>query len=105
LEWPQVLPDGRDVLVTIRGQRGRELFYRNGYKMMVVPVETGSSFRGRPSLLFEAPYFIDSAGHPAYDISLDGQRFLMIQDTEDERTQLNVVFNWFDELKRHVPTE
>ena len=80
---------------------GRELFYRNGYKMMVVPVETGSSFRvRRPSLLFDAPYFIDGAGHPAYDVSLDAQRFLMIQDTEDERTQLNVVFNWFEELKR-----
>ena len=33
----------------------------------------------------------------------DGQHFLMIQDTDDERTQLNVVFNWFEELKRLVP--
>ena len=85
---------------------GHELFYRKDYKMLVVPVETGSTFRAeRPHLLFEAPYYTDTSGHPAYDISVDGQRFLMIQDTEDERTQLNVVFNWFQELKRLVPVE
>lgn len=44
------------------------------------------------------------SGHPAYDVSPDGERFLMIQDTEDERTQINVVFTWFEELERLVPT-
>jgi serine/threonine-protein kinase len=85
---------------------GRELFYRDGYKMMVVRVELGSTFRAqRPSPLFEAPYAVDGAGHPAYDVSNDGQRFLMIQESAAERTQLNVVFNWFEELERLVPTE
>ncbi len=85
---------------------GRELFYRKEYKMMAVPVELGSDFHaGRPSLLFEALYYTDTSGHPAYDISTDGQRFLMIQDSEDERTQINVVFNWFSELERLVPIE
>ena len=42
----------------------------------------------------------------AYDVSADGQRFVMIK--EDERaataTQINVVLNWFEELKQKVPT-
>ena len=85
---------------------GRELFYRNGSKMMLVPVELSATFRSeRPSLLFEAQFALDGAGHPAYDVSPDGQRFLMIQESQAERTQLNVVFNWFDELERLVPSE
>ena len=37
----------------------------------------------------------------------DGQRFLMIQATEQPQsaplTQINVVLNWFEELRRRVP--
>ena len=34
-----------------------------------------------------------------------GQRFLMIQTVEPEQpaTQIRVVLNWFEELKRRVP--
>ena len=81
---------------------GRELFYRNGVKMMVVDVRLGSSFDAeRPRLLFEASYPTDSS-HPAYDVAPDGQRFLMIHDNSAQRTQLNVVINWFEELKANV---
>jgi len=43
---------------------------------------------------------------PAADVSQDGQRFLMIQPIEPEElaTQIHVVLNWFEELKRLVPT-
>jgi serine/threonine-protein kinase len=85
---------------------GRELFYRNGYKMMAVSVDLGATLSAeRPSLLFEAAYTVDGAGHPAYDVSNDGQRFLMIQESVAERTQINVVLNWFAELERLVPTK
>jgi len=41
---------------------GRELFYRNGDKMMVVPIEMKPSFTaGSPRVLFEGRYFF--AGH------------------------------------------
>lgn len=70
--------------------------------MMVVDVRLGSSFDAeRPRLLFEASYPTD-ASHPAYDVAPDGQRFLMIQDNSAERTQLNIVINWFEELKANV---
>jgi hypothetical protein len=44
---------------------------------------------------------------PFYDVSPDGQRFLMIklneQTPSSSVTQIVVVQNWFEELKRRVP--
>jgi hypothetical protein len=39
-------------------------------------------------------------------VSPDGQRFLMLKPVESAEvapTQINVVLNWFEELKRRVP--
>jgi hypothetical protein len=44
---------------------------------------------------------------PNYDVSPDGQRFLMLKDETQQATtstQIVVVQNWFEELKRRVPT-
>ncbi len=84
---------------------GNELFYRSGNRMMAVSVETEPTFRaGRPEVLFEGKYVSTriSPGNPYYDISHDAQRFLMIK--EAGQGQINVVLNWFEELKRLVPT-
>jgi len=85
---------------------GRELFYRLEDKMMVVEVQSEPAFTsGRPQLVFEVPYLPDPFGTSNYDISPDGQRFLMlIEDTAQAQGQINVVLNWFEELKRLVPT-
>ena len=41
-----------------------------------------------------------------YDVSPDGERFVMLQGVEGTRgSQISVVLNWFEELKRLVPTE
>ena len=42
---------------------------------------------------------------PNYDVSRDGQRFLMVKASEqtEAATQINIVLNWFEELKRRVP--
>jgi hypothetical protein len=42
---------------------------------------------------------------PYYDVSPDGQRFLMIKPSEQATslTQIVVVQNWFEELKQKVP--
>jgi len=74
--------------------------------MMVVSVETDPTFRaGRSEVLFEGRYVITSfqLGNQYYDISPDGQRFLMIKAEEEAAAQINVVLNWFEELKRLVP--
>ena len=40
-----------------------------------------------------------------YDVSLDGQRFLIIKREQDlVPTEIIVILNWFEELKRLVPT-
>jgi serine/threonine-protein kinase len=88
--------------------RGRELFYRNGNKMMVVDVAaTQTAFiASKPRVLFDGEYLPTPATTPNYDVSPDGQRFLMIKTGgagEVAPTQINVVFNWFEELKRRVP--
>jgi hypothetical protein len=75
--------------------------------MMAVNITTGPTFTAtKPQLLFEAPFDDGKMGTAGYDISLDGQRFLMVQPTELEppRTQIHVVLNWFQELKQRVPT-
>jgi serine/threonine-protein kinase len=85
---------------------GHELFYRNGDKMMVVTVATEPDFTaGTPRVLFEGPYAMGSGGGNNYDVTPDGQRFLMIRrDFGPAPTQINVVLNWAEELKRLVPT-
>ena len=43
-----------------------------------------------------------------YDISPDGERFLMIKESgsdETSSTEFILVQNWFEELKRLVPTD
>ena len=87
---------------------GRELFYRSGNKMMAVDVATRPGFTaGRPTPLFAEDFVSSSTGFPNYDVSRDG-RFLMVQPSANETatpTQIIVVLNWFEELKRLAPTK
>jgi len=91
-------------------RNGHELFYRSGDKMMAVDIGTQSGFAaGKPQQLFEGHYLRNPIGYarPNYDVSADGQRFLMLKPVEQEQaapTQINVVLNWTEELKRLVPT-
>jgi hypothetical protein len=56
-------------------------------------------FEGDYAFGFEGGY--DGRG---YDVDSEG-RFLMIKEEEERGvTQINVVLNWFEELKRLVPT-
>ena len=90
---------------------GKEIFYRNGSKVMAVPVSTQASFQaGRPRLLWEGEYsygLSSSCGGrgatvTSYDVSPGGQRFLMIKDNDQNMyaTKIVVVVNWAEELKR-----
>jgi serine/threonine-protein kinase len=86
---------------------GRELFYRNGEKMMAVDIVTEPEFTpANPRMLFEGKYLFGGFAR-SYDITPDDQQFVMVKASEQESppTQINVVLNWFEELKRLVPTE
>ena len=79
---------------------GKELFYRNGNTWMAVAVSLKPEFAaGIPRPLFEGPYV--NVGGVSYDVTADGQRFLLLKPAEQSPvTHLNVVLNWFEELKK-----
>ncbi len=81
---------------------GKELFYLEGDRMMAAAVESGQEFRLQPpKVLFDTSYY--HGNRPSYDVAPDG-RFLMIKPSEGQQTAIHVVLNWFEELKRLVPT-
>ena len=89
-------------------RNGRELFYRSGKKMIAVSVTTRAGFSaGKPTVLYEGNCATSEfpATGVAYGVSADGQRFLMVEETEPNiaATQIDVVLNWFEELKRLAP--
>ena len=66
-----------------------------------VGAENGELTLGKPRVLFE------SAFDPDFDVAPDGQRFVMAdrRPRPPPVTQLNLILNWGEELKRLVPTE
>jgi hypothetical protein len=88
---------------------GGELYYRSDDKMMAVPVTTSTEFKaGAPRLLWEGAYSHgtgSSCGMPwvgstNYDVSADGQRFLMVrEDSPADASRIIVVLNWAEEVK------
>ena len=99
--WPISTESGTH---PVWAKNGRELFYRNGAKIMVVDVTTQPAFRaGTPRLLFEEPRSPDWE-HAGYDVAPDG-RFLMVMRSGEEpkATEFNVILNWFEDLKIRVP--
>jgi hypothetical protein len=75
--------------------------------MMAVEIATQPGFvAGTPRMLFEGRYEAVPVPIHNFDVSPDGQRFLMLKPSEQEQsehTQINVVLNWFEELKQKVP--
>jgi Tol biopolymer transport system component len=88
---------------------GRQLYYRSDQAVMSVPVDTkGTTFRyGNPRKLFEGPY-VPEAETPfdarSYVLAPDGRRFLMMKEPAPPPTQIVIIDNWVEEVKRLVPT-
>jgi Tol biopolymer transport system component len=83
---------------------GKELFFRQGEAVMVAQVKTTPVFTtSRERRLYASS---DLGFRPEFDASPDGKRFVMVhQDPGSWPTQINVVLNWFDELRRPAPAE
>jgi serine/threonine-protein kinase len=83
-----------------------ELFFRNGDQMVVVEVGTEPKFSAsRPHVLFERRYEHLPWNERNYDVTPDGRRFLMVKgEAAPKAAHLVLVLNWFEELKRRVPT-
>ena len=77
---------------------------------MSVPVRTEPDLAlETPEVLFEGQYHGAHVVGQCWDITPDGQRFVMMKDAtldgDSERNHIYVVLNWFDELERLVPTD
>ena len=101
---------------------GRELFYRRNVQS-ITGIEGGAqspnlmavdiSLEGTPEWgnqrVLPIEGFLVFQGSVDYDITADGERFLMVfpEDqtdvSEPVRPQINIVLNWFEELKERVP--
>jgi len=91
-------------------RNGRELFFRTpDGALMSVPVELQPTFSpGAPTRILDARYILSGPGR-SYDVSPDGQRFLMLRGSDSSGdastpSSIVVVQNWFEELRRLVPT-
>jgi Tol biopolymer transport system component/tRNA A-37 threonylcarbamoyl transferase component Bud32 len=78
---------------------GQELFYIGLEKVMAVPVEIGNAFRhDTPIELFEFPKLFRSiSSNVTYDVTPDGQRFLLMAPIEDDLAQeasVHLVQGW-----------
>ena len=88
---------------------GRELFYiepgaPNSLVTVIVEAAGDELLAIGRSRIMNWPYV--GSFSRSYDVSSDGQRFLAVKplDAEDEQAKIVVVQNWFEELKRLVPT-
>jgi len=89
---------------------GRELFYANANGMWVVTVQaTGAIFSaGNPTKLFDLGRYSFNNSSRTYDVSADGQRFLMIKNAEAggqnsaTSPSMVVVEHWTEELRARV---
>jgi Tol biopolymer transport system component len=79
---------------------GRELYYvdDNG-RMMAVPVALGAQPTiGAPEALFQA--LLEEAADTQYDVTPDGQRFLLNRTLIEDRVPVSVVLGWLSRLDR-----
>jgi serine/threonine-protein kinase len=101
--YVQAFPDGgKRTQVSLNGgldarwsRDSRQLYFREVQKVMAASVEGGTF--GRPAMLFEAP-LID------YDVAADGRFLGVLRDATVPQAPVNVVLNWFDELRRLAPS-
>ncbi len=88
----QISADGGDEPRWVRN--GREITFRNGTRMLSVPVQLQPSFQaGRPVQLFDGN-FDRGHGVAGYDVTSDGQTFVMTQSEHAAPTEIRVIMGW-----------
>jgi Tol biopolymer transport system component len=108
--WPNV--PSREIQLSTQGgsdafwsKDGKELFYRNRNQFMrvTVPDSPSATWMPEPKSMFTGNYL--NCFNTSWDIMPDGEHFIMIQPTHPDppRTELYLIKNWFEELKRLVP--
>ena len=106
--------EGRRVQVSVDGAvvsfwspATQELFLLWENWLLTVPYSIGDEefHPGKPVRLFETSKFATSTYANVFAVTQEAQRFLVLRNEEAADPQINVVLNWFDELRRLVPTD
>ena len=117
--FPKVDASRRQVSTTggtrpLWSRDGRELFYHVAPDtIMAVPVvRLGDDITLlSPQPVVKGPYAVAANAGRHYDVSLDGQRFLLLKDVPQAGTakpaapEIHIVLNWAEELTRLVPVK
>jgi len=84
---------------------GSELFYRSGRDLFSVAIDSETGTAEPPRRLFAGVFVSDPGGNvPAYDVSLNGNRFLMLQP-DTPASGLSVVDHWQSAVFTDPPAE
>ena len=88
----------------IWARSGKQLFYRESGNIMGVDITTNPVFRASaPRVIIPAAVTAPlSNGLDNFDVSPDGQRFLLHQQSSEagQSLQINVILNWTEQLRR-----
>jgi serine/threonine-protein kinase len=117
--YVQPFPDGgeRYQISTDGGQKpvwspdGRSIYYRalDERRILTAQITTKPRFRaGAPKVFLGRSYEAGTySWRPNFDIAPDGKSFVFVKADEQwgRATEIRVVLNWFEELKRLAPTE
>jgi len=85
-------------------KNGRELMYLSDDRVVSVAFDTRQGLRlGRPEVLFRRPF--SETQRPWAGLAPDGSGFVFLEDATPSAppTRVEVVVNWFQELKQRVP--
>ena len=105
--------DGRGT-EPVWGPDGSAIYYRNGSSVMRASVTPGEVFSvDTPQEIFEGPWVLDPGSFPRtnWDVHPDGESFLFVSVPGAELTEgglgppvvrLELVVNWFEELRQRV---
>jgi dipeptidyl aminopeptidase/acylaminoacyl peptidase len=83
---------------------GRELFYRQGQRIMSVQMAGSTEFRaGPPRALFEGDYTFTELTTD-FDVQPDGQHFVMLRGARPDPpvTHIALLVNWLTELDNRL---
>ncbi len=104
-EFPQ---GGAEAQISTQGGRmarwagdGQSLYFLDGGAVMNVRVfdESGRLAPGQPELVFEGPF----RSALDFDVTSDGERFLLIRYPEGRGPRIHVVQSWLEQLERLLP--
>jgi serine/threonine-protein kinase len=97
-------------MVPIWSHDGKQLFYvDSNARLFAVDIQTSPAFSvGTPTALPIARALHPNPGLRNYDITHDGKSFLVVLPAQNDggkgaAAQINVVVNWFEELKQRAP--